>query len=220
MPGKTTIASLCGVAVGITFALSTDAIPTDGSKAVIIQAFTRLAPLLCVTTIVLAAMRRWTTSYDHKSRKLFQELADERDKFRDECRLRAAKLDAREQRINRTAESDGRQLRSSAARLTEALRSLAEEREKNDRLKASYDELAADYNLVVIQAMQDRANRFRRSVDTLRSAGPVPYSALRVSPDTVVEPKIPLPIRLRRRSAVAAEPSQHDRPVDSLGGPA
>ncbi|MEV5677240.1 hypothetical protein [Streptomyces sp. NPDC052179] len=207
--------------VGITFALSTDAIPTDGSRAVILQASTHLAPLLCVTIIVLAAMRRWTTSYDHKSRKLFQELADERNKFRDECSLRAAKLDAREQRINRTAESDGRQLRSSAARLTEALRSLAEERESYDRLNASFNELAADYNLVVIQAMQDRADRFRRPsmVDSLRSAGPVPYSALRVSPDTV-EPKIPLPIRLRRRSAVPAEPSQHDRPVDSLGGPA
>ncbi|MEU6628342.1 hypothetical protein ABZ905_08620 [Streptomyces parvus] len=221
MPGKTTIASLSGVAVGIAFALSTDAIPTDGARAVMIQAFTRLFPLICVTIIVLAAMRRWTISHDHKSRKLFQELAEERSKFHQECKLRTAKLDAREQRINRTAESDGRQLRSSAARLTEALRSLAEERARTESLKAEYDDLAADYNLVVVEVMRDRAARFRRpSVETLRLATPVSYSALRVSPEPIEEPKIPLPIRMRRRPAASAEPSQHDRPVDSLGGPA
>ncbi|MFD3978367.1 hypothetical protein ACFWR6_07240 [Streptomyces griseus] len=221
MPGKTTIASLSGVAVGISFALSTEAIPTDGATAVLIQVFIRLFPLVCVTLIVLAAMRRWTISHDHKSRKLFQELAEERSKFREECKLRSAKLDAREQRINRTAESDGRQLRSSAARLTEALRSLAEERERTQALKAEYDGLAADYNLVVVEVMQDRAARFRRpSVETLRLASPVSYSALRVSPDPIDKPKIPLPFRRRHRPAVVDEPSQHDRPVDSLGGPA
>lgn len=221
MPGKTMIASLCGVAVGIAVAMSADAIPTGGAAAVAVRVFTRFFPLLCVTLIVLGAMRRWTASYDHKSRKLFQALADERTKFREECRLRAAKLDAREQRINRTAESDGHQLRSSAARLTEALRSLADEREKYASLEMHYNELVDDYNQVVLEAMQDRSDRFRRPAVTLRSPGGLPYSALRVSPELASEPsKIPLPIRLRRRPVVVPEASQHDRPIDSLRGPA
>ncbi|WP_439082155.1 hypothetical protein [Streptomyces sp. WL006] len=207
--------------VGIASTLAVDAAPASYTKAVALQASAHLAPWVCVTLIVLLAMRRWTNSYDLKSRRLFQELADERTKFREECRLRSAKLDAREQRINRTAEQDGIQLRSSAARLTETMMSLAEERTKNAELTDTYKELVEDYNTVVVHVLQDRADRFRRpTAEPLRPAAGLPYSALRVSPDAAVDPSPPLPIRLRRIPTPTTEPTQHDRPVDNVGDPA
>ncbi|MGW2708497.1 hypothetical protein ACWC4J_05820 [Streptomyces sp. NPDC001356] len=158
-----------------------------------------------------------------------EQVAIERTTFIEASATRAKELAAREERLNKRAESMGNYVMSITRRLDEALtRNSHLEHELADT-KAAYEELARDHNTLIREALQERADRFSRRTVTPAPQAAIPCAPARApqddhpvrpyaDPDGGHHPVAPIPLRHIPAPAarLADTPPQHERPAEGV----
>ncbi|MFF2612274.1 hypothetical protein [Kitasatospora sp. NPDC058046] len=184
MPRRTTFATLTGIGVGITLTLTaTTNLPDDHEIASILQiAGERFFPAALITFAALVAIKRWVSQHDEQTRTRFASLLDQRRAFEELYQRRQLDLDARESLINRAAEITHLRQTDGLRKLNEANAQLDTERAARRELQRDFDELAAEYNTLVCQTMQEHADRFSRPHRTITpGSAPAPVSLLQTA---------------------------------------
>jgi hypothetical protein len=213
MPRKTALAALSGLGAGVACTIAAvDGIDTGAAHGIILLTAVRLFPAICVTLVALAALRHWIIRHEERSRRDMEALAARRRHFEEECQRRTSELNAREERINRTAEESGAQFMRLARRLDETLVVLTHVRREHSDLRNSYNELAADHNRLIMETLQERQNMFARGT------GKRPASRPATPPKTVASPNPPVPVRIRGHIRQLPDQPRHDR-ADIVSGP-
>ena len=145
-----------------------------------------LLPMVCVTAFAMTTIRRWMAQQEEHTLAALTGLFCERQRQEQELDNRAFELASREAQLNWQTEMNQRRVASLAERLDETLNDLGEERRRRAQLEEEYDELANDHNRVILETLQERADRFAsRAWGTLatspRSSGRgQPYGSPRI----------------------------------------
>lgn len=229
MPARTTIATLSGLTAGIALTLvAVDDVSPGGFGGVLLESAAVFLPLVCVALIGQVALWRWFTSRAERThQEVSVDLNEQRRVLNEEFTRWSAELDTREERVTQSSENGRKQLLNSAQRLDEALTTLSDERKARTTLQAEFDELAQDYNTVVKELIQDRADTFRWRQSAPRAArtAPLPEARTAGAPAVSVPPHTaprlgahtpPAEIlcdRMRRLE----EPTNHQRPAEGVG---
>ncbi|WP_405759546.1 hypothetical protein OG234_13625 [Streptomyces sp. NBC_01420] len=223
MPGRTTIASVCGLVAGAAGTIATTGdTPADGPRTTIARIIFWILAMACVTVIAMMRVRKWMTAQDLRNRAALTQIAEERAALTQVTTARIADLDAREARLEQQTDRTNRQLLNLAGRLDEALTTTNDLRRRLTALQEDYDDLAADHTRVVRETMEERAARFTRpSLPSPSAPFSTTDSPARPYLDTKAgqAPVTRLPVRLSA-SRPTPEATQHDRPREGVGGPA
>ncbi|MEU2487134.1 hypothetical protein ABZ593_21305 [Streptomyces sp. NPDC012617] len=155
MPRQTAIASASGLVAGIAITLaSTGGLPDHPKLDLLLHLLTRTAPAVCALLIAGKVFRRWLDNYTADARRDLAEIAEQRRLFHVEVQARLDYCQQREEAFRR-----GQQATDSYVRVQQA--ELVATKEEVRRLQAEFDDLAADYNRVVTDTLQQSAHRFR-----------------------------------------------------------
>lgn len=212
MTGKTTIAALSGMAVGVALTLATtDGLGDNAVGGVTLLISVRLFPMVAVTVIAMVALKRWMNGHEARNRQELTDLTEARRRLEEEHGSRLRELATREAALNRSASTWDTILVGLARRLDEAESAYQDERYVRGELQQDYDELAADHNQLIQQVIQERADAFNRrtapvSADpTTRPSGKPPCG----SPLSL--------IRLRSRGQSPLPQHEHSRAAEGVG---
>ncbi|WP_411092218.1 hypothetical protein [Streptomyces sp. 049-1] len=207
--------------------------PKSEAAGIAVDLAARVGAMVCVTVIAMSVLKKWFSSHDERTRKEAQQVAIERSAFIEASATRAQELNQREERLNEKAEQVSSYVMGIARRLDEALtRNTSLEHTLADTKKA-YDDLASDHNKLIRETMQERADRFQRryppqvpiwgalpSPPVRESSGASPVRVY-ADPDGGHHPVTPIPLRrIPSPAARLADTPQHERPAESMGGPA
>lgn len=191
MPGRTTVAALCGLGAGITLTIATvEAYRPDHVGSVLLFTAARLLPMIGVTVVGLAVLRRWLDAHEWRTEQRLTSAAQLRQQYTAEYTRRLRILEAREAQLNRSAEAARGQLSSLAQRLDEALAARAQEQRKVLQLQEEYDLLARDWNQLVVETYRDRYALFNRGSSS-RSSTEAPRGT--AAKPTWLRTKLPQP---------------------------
>jgi hypothetical protein len=188
---------------------ASDSITTSGTSDVLLTIGEHLFPGVCVSAVAMAAIYRWITNHETTTRADLAAIAEQRERFDFDVRAKTAQLAAREHRVNALAEAGQAQLTTALVHLEETRAALAAEQKARAALQAEFDELAADHNLVIQEALQDRADMFVRPHGSQAKRPPKTAPAGHPGPGVKV---------LRTSISPQPEPqADHARTVDQVG---
>jgi hypothetical protein len=109
-------------------------------------------PLVCLTAAAAGVVRRYLSQQEQRIRRLHAHLARQHDERERELDRREADLARREELLQRTRFTTDLRVRSAYARMDIMLDELAAERDAHHELKVEYDQLARDYNEVLLES--------------------------------------------------------------------
>lgn len=157
-----------GVLVG---SVAVEAVDSDDSWS---PDFSGVLPMLCVTTIAVATLKRWLNNHEARTRASIEEFLTVRHQARErELDERELAVERRERRIDRREYIATLRVRSVADRLDMTLDELARQRMEKEQLQNDYREVAADHDKLIQQLILDGADRFtRRAEGTVRIPAP------------------------------------------------
>ncbi|MFD4315078.1 hypothetical protein [Streptomyces sp. NPDC058548] len=190
MPGKTAIASLCGLAAGVAITTASSRRQRGGIGELLLTLAEHALPSAALMLVGLAVAKRWLSAHHDRNRLDITSIADARRRLADEYTAQMRAFATREQELASTAESQRAPLASLAQRLDEAGGLLKTEQLARTQLQNDFDELAAEHNELVLSVMQERANRFAH------------HKALAPSGRTAAAQGVTQPIHLRPRGVV------------------
>ncbi|WP_306966293.1 hypothetical protein [Streptomyces afghaniensis] len=109
-------------------------------------------PLVCLTAAAAGVVRRYIAQQEQRIRRLFSQLARQQAERERELDRREADLAQREEVFQRTRFTTELRVRSAYGRMDMMLDELTAERAAHQELKAEYDELAREYNEVLLES--------------------------------------------------------------------
>ncbi|MGA5202705.1 hypothetical protein [Streptomyces variegatus] len=173
MPGRTpTIAAVSGLAAGIALTMAAvDGITIGNLPDVLVEMVVRFFPLVLVTVVSLAALRRWIASHDEDHRRQLADLVAYRQEMGEEFERRSKELAQREERVNRHSALNQGQYRTLVDQLREARQERDEALRQRDALQEDFNVLAAEYNGLVLGEIDAGAATFSPRRRTRPSAG-------------------------------------------------
>lgn len=162
MPWRTpTIAAVSGLGTGIALTVAAvDGITVGDLPDVLVHMAVRFFPLVLVTVVSLAALRRWIASHDEAQRQQLADLAAYRQDMSEEFERRSQDLAEREERVNRHSALNQAQYRTLVDQLREAREERAEAVRQRDALQEDFDVLAGEYNGLVLGEIDAGAATF------------------------------------------------------------
>ncbi|GHA93952.1 hypothetical protein GCM10010346_15820 [Streptomyces chryseus] len=208
MPGRNTIATMCGLGAGITLTIAAmDEYEPGDIGSILLFAAARLLPMMAVTVIALAFAKKWINAHEARTQGQLNDMAELRRQLDEDHGRRLLEIQAREERLNQLSDAHNTQLVSLAQRLDEALAGQQTERHLRAVLQTEFDLLAAEHNALIVEVLRERASAFTRgasrpaSSSTSGSAGsPTPHG----------------PARLR--TSLTAIPQPHDEHTGATEG--
>ncbi|WP_328427811.1 hypothetical protein [Streptomyces sp. NBC_00443] len=139
-----------------------DEISVDDVPGLLLLMAVRFFPVLVVTLIALAALRRWIAQHEEHNRRDIEALTEQRRQLGEEFDRRSAALRDREEAVNRHAALSQGQYRTLVDQLRDARAERDEAVRKHDELRTDFDALAAEYNGMVLGEIDERAAQFAR----------------------------------------------------------
>ncbi|MET9321900.1 hypothetical protein ABZX75_17160 [Streptomyces sp. NPDC003038] len=211
MPCRTTIATLCGFGAGITLTLAaTQKFKPEDVGAVLLFSAGCLIPMIAVARVALGTVKRWIIRHEYRVKGQLTDLTATRQRLSEEHDRRLREVEAREARLNRSVEIYNSQLVRLAQRLDEALAGQQYERRVRADLQEEFDQLATEYNALVVEVLRERAAKFGRGTGRSSSASATSGSA--------GSPTAHEPVRLRTRLTAIPQPhTEHSRAAEGVG---
>lgn len=155
MRRTTAIAWMGGILTGIAITAATATLQGRPlGEPVQLLLLHNVVPVTVCTGVTLAVLRRWLARHSAEARREQVNSAQQRADFQKAMKKREDDLARREESVNRTAVV-------AQVRISQTLQALVDEKAVNDALRAEYDELAEEYNRVVVDALQQSADLFR-----------------------------------------------------------
>ncbi|MFE0766138.1 hypothetical protein [Streptomyces smyrnaeus] len=160
---KTAIASASGMATGVVFTVvAVDGVPSHGAAGLFLPLAVRIFPLIIGVIVITCAFRNWMDRFAAQVKAEREASAEQRRQEEERLRQRAEHLDRREGALNHATEAAQGRLALLTKKLEESHVALLAERDARNRLQTDYDELAEDYNRMVTDTLQQRADFFNR----------------------------------------------------------
>ncbi|MDX2813333.1 hypothetical protein PV410_12320 [Streptomyces sp. PA03-5A] len=157
-PQSTVTAAVGGLTGGTAIGLAVaDDAPTAHDISVV------LLPVAFVTAVATRSMQRWLRRRDEQTREAYSELAERRIRLDKEHGERLTQLAEREAKLTQSHSARSGSVAILAKYIGDTLGTLARERAQREQLQRDYETLAGEYNDLVQEAMQERADRFNRT---------------------------------------------------------
>lgn len=161
MPRRTSVAAGSGLAAGVLITVAAvDDVTLGDLPDVAVQTALTVCPLIAVTVVALATLRRWIAAHDQGHRQQIEELQTYREGMGEEFDRRSRELAMREDALNAHAALNAQQYRTLVDQLREARQERDEAFRERDRLREDFAVLADEYNGLVLGEIDERSAVF------------------------------------------------------------
>ncbi|WP_432001535.1 hypothetical protein [Streptomyces sioyaensis] len=165
MPDRIVLASAsasaftAGIAVAV---VATDGLDHGSNDSLFGPLAVRVLPLVACAAIIAVIVRRWLYGIVRQARAEMTAAAADRASCEKRMTKREQDVEQAEEKLRHTKANVAKLVALATERLEDAQSTLDAERSARSELQGEYDELANDYNQLVTETLQQRANFFKR----------------------------------------------------------
>ncbi|MEV6565954.1 hypothetical protein [Streptomyces kronopolitis] len=163
MPDRIVLASASAFAAGIAVTVvATDDLNQGSNDSLLGSLAVRVLPLVACAAVIAAIVRRWLYGIVRQAHAEMAAAAADRASCEKRMTKREHDVEQAEEKLRHTKANVAKLVALVTERLEGAQSTLEAERSARAELQGEYDELANDYNQLVTDSLQQRANFFKR----------------------------------------------------------